>query len=323
MARRPLHWKILLLDEGAEMYSRIVVGYDGRETGRDALALAIALRPPHGVVIATCVYPGSGEMRSESVETRLAGAAAETVAEAQEQADGGDWLEVRTAPGNSAAHGLHVLSERVEADLVVVGSSEHAKRGRVQAGSTGERLLNGSPCPVAIAPAGFASQPGGPRVIGVAYDGLGGSEAALLEAIALATEFEASLKLITVVPPLSLYWSGEAFAGAIASGDAIREQRVNGFRHMLEAAAERVPDEARPATILLEGRPATLIAEEAEKGIHLLVMGSRNYGPIRRVMVGSTAIELMRAAPCPVLVLPRGAAAPSAEAFESGAISTA
>ena len=48
-------------------------------------------------------------------------------------------------------------------------------------------------------------------------------------------------------------------------------------------------------------------------------MGSRNYGPIRRVMAGSTAIELMRLAPCPLLVLPRGASRAGAEAAEAGA----
>jgi nucleotide-binding universal stress UspA family protein len=43
-------------------------------------------------------------------------------------------------------------------------------------------------------------------------------------------------------------------------------------------------------------------------------MGSRNYGPIRRVMVGSTAIAVMRQSPCPVIVIPRGVATPSADA---------
>ena len=52
-------------------------------------------------------------------------------------------------------------------------------------------------------------------------------------------------------------------------------------------------------------------------------MGSRNYGPIRRVTAGSTAIELMRLAPCPVLVIPRAVAAPSAEAAKSGAATAA
>ena len=301
------------------MYPRILVGYDGREPGRDALALAAALRGTDGVVIAACVYPGSGQVASDSVERLLADAAAQTVAEAHAQENSGDWLQLRTARGHSPAHGLHVLSEEIEADLVVVGSPSRGEHGRVLAGSTGDRLLNGSPCPVAIAPKGFAAQAGSPRVIGVAYDGSESSETALREATALAAEFEASLRLITVVPPLLLHWSAEAFAGGIASGDTIRDQRREEFRHRLEEAAERMAAEARAATVLLDGRPATMIAAEAEKGIHLLVMGSRNYGPIRRVMAGSTAIELMRLAPCPVLVVPRGAAAPSAQAAEAGA----
>ena len=101
-------------------------------------------------------------MGSDSVETLLADAASQTVAEAHAQADGGDWLQLRAVPGHSPAHGLHVFGEEMEADLVVVGSSNRGERGRVQAGRTGERLLNGSRCPVAIAPAGYAAQAGSP-----------------------------------------------------------------------------------------------------------------------------------------------------------------
>jgi nucleotide-binding universal stress UspA family protein len=301
------------------MYRRILVGYDGREPGRDALALAQTLRPDEGVVTAACVYPVTGHADNERL---VADAAEQTLAEARMQVDG-HWLECTRVPGQSPAHGLHVLSEKVNAHLVVVGSSHRAEHGRVHAGSTGERLLNGSPCPVAVAPTGFAADAHAPRVIGVAYDGSDGSETALREAMALAVEFTATLRIITAVPPLELRWSPEAFSGAIATGETIREQRRNVFRAMLEDAAARSPTDARAAAVLVDGHPATVIASEAEKGIHLLVMGSRNYGPLRRVMVGSTAIELMRIAPCPVLVVPRGAATPSAEAAESGATTAA
>ena len=136
------------------MYRRILVGYDGTDGGRDALALARELRAPDGTVIAACVYPGSGRARGDGVDTQFSGAAARAVAEAPAQI-GEDWLETRTVPGHSPAHGLHVLSEEVEADLVVVGSAKRGSSGQVRAGSTGDRLLNGSPCPVAVAPVGF------------------------------------------------------------------------------------------------------------------------------------------------------------------------
>ena len=287
------------------MYRTILVGYDGTEGGRDALALARTLRAPDGVVIVACVHPTSGRAADKRLDTLLADAAAQTLAGARMQVHD-DWLEFRTASGHSPAHGLHVLSEEVEADLVVVGSSSRGEHGRVQAGSTGERLLNGSPCPVAVTPQGFAARADTPRVIGIAYDGSEESQAALTEATALAIEFEATLRLIMAVPPLELRWSAAAFAGA--TGDEIRHQRHEAFRLQLAEAAEALPAETHAATTLVAGRPSEVIAEEAEKGIHVLVMGSRSYGPIRRVMVGSTAIEIMCVAPCPVIVIPRGAA---------------
>jgi nucleotide-binding universal stress UspA family protein len=38
----------------------------------------------------------------------------------------------------------------------------------------------------------------------------------------------------------------------------------------------------------------------------LLVVGSCGYGPLRRVLLGSVAASLLHAAPCPVIVCPRG-----------------
>ena len=48
--------------------------------------------------------------------------------------------------------------------------------------------------------------------------------------------------------------------------------------------------------------------------LDLLIVGSRGYGPIGRLIHGSTLRELARRARCPLLVLPRSA--PTAEASE-------
>ncbi|HET8822707.1 MAG TPA: universal stress protein [Thermoleophilaceae bacterium] len=274
------------------MYRRIIAGHDGSEQGRDALALAEALRAPDGVVIAAHVVPCADNSEPALSEAR----------------DGQrpDWLEVRAVPGGPPARGLHDLSEQLASDLVVVGSSHHAVSGRVRAGRTAERLLHGSPCPVAVAPAGFATEGGPPRVIGVAYDGSDESKSALNEGARLAARFEAAMKVITVVPP-------------VTAAETVREQRREAFRRTLQEAAGTLPVVARAAPILVTGRPAEVIADEAEKGIHVLVMGSRSYGPLHRVFAGSTAIELMRRAPCPVIVIPRGAAVPRRGAAASAA----
>jgi nucleotide-binding universal stress UspA family protein len=197
--------------------------------------------------------------------------------------------------------------------LVVVGSSRHGEVGRVLAGSTGERVLNGSPCPVGVAPKGFASRPGTPRVIGVAFDGSEEAAAALHEGAAVAGEFGATLKVITVVPPLEVF-TADLLDRRYHSDPEIEHYRREKFHRMLEGAAERLPDAVRAATVLLDGQPAAEIVWEARRDTDLLVMGSRNYGPIRQVMVGSTAIAVMRRSPCPVIVIPRGVGIPSGSA---------
>jgi hypothetical protein len=40
-------------------------------------------------------------------------------------------------------------------------------------------------------------------------------------------------------------------------------------------------------------------------------VGSRAYGPVRRVLLGSVAKQLVRSAPCPLIVTPRGMREPS------------
>jgi nucleotide-binding universal stress UspA family protein len=299
------------------VYRKIVVGYDGSERAKDALALAAQLRARHGVVIVGCVYPATGPGRGQQLEPVLADAARKTLAEARKQYDAG-WLSIQAVRGHSPAHGLHILTEEAEADLVVVGSSHRGDIGRVLAGNTGERLLNGSPCPVAIAPKGFASDAGAPRVIGVAFDGSHEADAALHEGAALAGELDGTLKLVMVVPPLEAFTRDARYHPHHADAEIERYRREE-FRRMLEDAAEPVSDELRAVTVLLEGHPAAEIVDEAGKGIDLLVMGSRNYGPIRRVMVGSAAIEVMRQSPCPVIVIPRGVATPSADAATTAA----
>jgi len=44
----------------------------------------------------------------------------------------------------------------------------------------------------------------------------------------------------------------------------------------------------------------------------LAIVGSRGYGPLRSVLLGSVSAQLVREAACPVMVVPRGAAAEAA-----------
>jgi nucleotide-binding universal stress UspA family protein len=51
------------------------------------------------------------------------------------------------------------------------------------------------------------------------------------------------------------------------------------------------------------GEPAAEIVGEVKRGQYdLIVVGSRGLGPLGRLLLGSVSTEVLRAAPCPVLV---------------------
>ena len=63
----------------------------------------------------------------------------------------------------------------------------------------------------------------------------------------------------------------------------------------------------RPEKRLIQGEPAQVLAQEEEHDVDLLVLGSRGYGPVRRVLLGGVSTALVRSARCPVMVVPRSA----------------
>lgn len=71
----------------------------------------------------------------------------------------------------------------------------------------------------------------------------------------------------------------------------------------LEAAS--TIDEVEVACTLRVGDTADELAD-ASTDLDLLVLGSRGYGPLRRVLLGGVCAKVMRSSACPVVVLPRG-----------------
>jgi nucleotide-binding universal stress UspA family protein len=86
----------------------------------------------------------------------------------------------------------------------------------------------------------------------------------------------------------------------------VKEAMEKALRHQLRDARETVPEGIDVETSLIGGDPAaTLISAVTMPGT-LLLVGSRAYGPVRRVLLGSVSSKLVRSAPCPLIVHPRG-----------------
>jgi nucleotide-binding universal stress UspA family protein len=171
-------------------------------------------------------------------------------------------------------------------------------------GSTAERLLHGAPCPVAVAPNGYAQRSDQqPAVIGCGYDGSSSSRRALEEAGRLATATGAQLRAIRVFEPLmyDLPPGNAAFGGMASYNDGLHARAAE----ELDAAVARIETD-RAESQLETGNPAHVLADASE-GLDLLFVGSRGYGPMHAVMVGGVSGQLVRSAACPVIVFPRSA----------------
>ena len=293
------------------MFSEIVVGVDERDGGRAAIALAKTLIGKRGhltlahiVTSDPCVYRGVSTAYAAAERARSLGELEQQRADALlEKArvqgklgHGGVEVTLRCVESASAGRGLHELAEAQGADLIVLGSSRRSLLGRVLVGDDTRAALNGAPSAVAIAPAGYSEHPVVMREICVGYDGSPESEHALKVGRELAAEHGATLSAFTAVSvPMAAFGPG-----ALLFREGI-DALVNHARDRIVALGGVEPHAAYGAT-----------AEELTMysgSLDLLIVGSRAYGPIGRLVHSSTSQQLARTAHCPLLVLTRAAAA--------------
>lgn len=290
------------------MFEKLIVGVDGREGGRDAIALARVLARATGARLTLVhAYPhdpllsraANRDFDQAARDAALNLLATERDAAALAEQD----AELFPVVSLSPARALHRIAAHAEAPLIIVGSCHHGALGRVVAGDDVRGTLYGAPCAVAVAPRGLAER--GAHVLkrmGVGYDGSPESADALSTAVELARGAGGSVRAVEVVgPPLT-----PAFAWPVMYDWAALEQdRRKLAQDRLDQALAGLDVPADSEVIFGgAGEELTRISEHVD----LLVLGSRGFGPTRRVMLGSTSDRLVHHAHAPVMVVPRTAA---------------
>jgi len=288
------------------MFERVLVGVDGRQGGRDAIALARRLADPGATLTLANVCErmyvpartGPGENR-EAAERMLA-------AEAPSSEAGAELVVVEST---SPARGLHELAEDSDTDLLVLGSCHRGALGRATLGDDTRAGVNGAPCAVAVAPHGYAAVTRPLASIGVAYNGTPESERALAAARELAARTSARITALRIVTPPSYLYTGILPPAGVGT-----DELVDAAEAQMDAL-EGIETEARYGAIDPD-------LEQFSKEVDLLALGSRGYGPAMRLIEGSTSRYLLRHSRAPLLVLPRGARSPTPDSPEAAAASS-
>lgn len=287
---------------GAGTFTNVVIGVEALDESLGVIHAARTLAPgaevtlvnvyPYGNVPGrTAIYEYVEIVRDEALEMLMA-----KRDEAELQA-----AALQAIPDPSPARGLKRFAGDAHADLLVVGAGRHGVLGRLALGDVSRAVLQRAPCPVLVAARSAYANADVPAVIGVAFDGSLESQHGLSLAASLAAELGAHLELLEVIElgGLPATWGfqvTEYLDGLVEPA----QERLDAL-----AAAMPVPAVAR----VVRGSVHEELGAFARR-VDLMVCGSRGWGPAARVAFGSAADSLIHHAPCPVLVVPRGAEVP-------------
>ncbi len=153
-----------------------------------------------------------------------------------------------------------------------------------------------------MSPAKPASVLGGVRAsyprllrILVPLDFSGKSRQALRYAVPIAQKFSARIHLVHVLPD-----PGKT------PKDEVTRQRTVALKRLGEMSLSLLPPRVRAENAVLTGKPAEqILALAGQQTIDLIVLTTKGRSGLKRVLVGSTAEEIMRHAPCPVMSVRR------------------
>jgi len=278
------------------MFTNVLVGVDGSDNGRDAIALAQRMTPPGGQLTLANVqcgeFPGFATISESLLDSQRE--EAEKLLATERDAAGVD-AQIAAVFAPTPGRGLHEYAEDHGTDLIVVGSCHRGLIGRVMLGDDTAEALNGAPCAVAIAARGYAAAPVELKRIGVGYDGSPESKAALAAAKDIAEHSGGELSALQVIGIPTFTYTGVIPALTGESVDVLLEEATGRLKDM--------PDVAARAVYGVPGEELSAFSDELD----LLVVGSRNFGPLRRRIVGSTTNYLERHTRCSLLNLPRSA----------------
>jgi nucleotide-binding universal stress UspA family protein len=171
------------------MATKIIISYDGTNNENDAIALGRVFATAGAEAVLAYVRH---TVEPEPDRERLVQDQAESLLEKGAELFGRGDVGREVVEDRSTPDGLRALAERIGADVIVFCSDSHTAAGSVSIGNSAQRLLEGAPVGVAIAPAGLAES-GGSSFGKIAAVGDGADAGAAATAQSLASALGASV----------------------------------------------------------------------------------------------------------------------------------
>ena len=210
-------------------------------------------------------------------------------------------VRTRTLGATSVVRGLHRIVSEDAGDMIVFSAGDLRRYGH---GNLALEMLHDAPCAVAVVPEGYAGDESAADVV-VAWVDTPEARAALEAGVRLARHSGGTLRIAQVLRmPYGL--ADHGWLGATGTAEWLDSARADG-EASLARALELVDGRVPATTELREGLCGRELAQ-AGLGCGVIVTGSRGYGALRRLIVGSTTADLLRDVSVPVLTLPRALA---------------
>ena len=279
----------------------VVVGYNGKRHGREALAWAAreaTRRNAALLVVFAANYPGMtldpgpGLLHPEPGALEAAAeVTARGVAEAMAAHPG-----LRVAGATEVTSPAKTLTEAAaDAGLLVIGTRGHGKVLGALLGSVAFEVAARASCPVVVVKHADDRPVGSTRRVVVGTDGSPEAARAVSFAADHAAAASATLQIVTC--------TGEpAVAG-------LSEDRLRITAHQIADAAREVLRQTHPrlaVTTHVQGGPAERTLVDASADADLVVVGTRGRGAFRGMLLGSVSHAVIHGAHCPVAVISAG-----------------
>ena len=280
----------------------VVVGVDGTRASQGALRYAVEEARRLGVPLeAVHVVPDhldvsplvvlSAEDRS-ALGSRIVRDAEDDVADLAPDVDTVGWVHHGSRPAQLA-------KAAARGSALVVGRDERPLVERLLRGDTATGVAARAAVPVVVVPADWPPQAAPHGVVLVGLKSPAVAPPVLDDAFRLADRLDATLVV------LHAWWVPSEYADVIASRVAVEEWRHRATveaETLLQEWRDRYPD-VKVEIRVVHGHPGPMLVD-ASAGADVVVIGRRAHGVPAAVHLGGTARTVLRAAACPVRVVP-------------------